>query len=198
MKYVNYDKDTGQILGYYDKEIHGKYVEPEYDNNGKIIKEGYWDLSNIPEPYIEITDEQWQEALQNNYNYIDIENKTLGKKDFRNLDAIKKAKKLKIENAYNQAIQQPIVYNIDEADYVFQANKHSQDILNKVIVSAPDNFEIDWLDIDNNFAHMTLAQLKGLAEAILQRGQQLFMKKIKLKKQVDETTTKDKVKEVQW
>lgn len=49
MKYVNYNADTNEILGYYDDSIH----------------------NFIPEPNISITDEAWQEALQIGANYIE-------------------------------------------------------------------------------------------------------------------------------
>ena len=49
MKYVNYNADTNEILGFYDDEIH----------------------ESIPEPNIKISDDEWQEALQIGANYIE-------------------------------------------------------------------------------------------------------------------------------
>lgn len=49
MKYVNYNADTNEILGYYDDSIH----------------------NFIPEPNISITDVEWREALQIGANYIE-------------------------------------------------------------------------------------------------------------------------------
>lgn len=49
MKYANYNKDTNEILGYYDDSIH----------------------ETIPEPNIKISDDEWQEALQIGANYIE-------------------------------------------------------------------------------------------------------------------------------
>ena len=48
MKYVNYDKETNRVLGFYDDEIH----------------------ESIPEPNIKISDEAWQEALAIGANTI--------------------------------------------------------------------------------------------------------------------------------
>lgn len=48
MKYVNYDKETNKILGYYDDEIH----------------------ETIPEPSFKISDEEWQKALEISANFI--------------------------------------------------------------------------------------------------------------------------------
>lgn len=49
MKYVNYNTDTNEILGYYDDSIH----------------------NTIPTPNIKISDDEWQEALQIGANYIE-------------------------------------------------------------------------------------------------------------------------------
>ena len=49
MKYVNYDKKTNEILGYYDDAIH----------------------ENIPTPNVEISDEQWAKALDMGATHID-------------------------------------------------------------------------------------------------------------------------------
>ncbi len=198
MKYVNYDEKTGKILGYYDKEINGKWVEPQYDDKGNLVKEGYWDLSSIPKPFIEITDEQWQEAIDNGYNYIDVETKTLSYKDFRTLDELKQAKKNEIKASYQKALQQPIQYAVSGTPYTFQADEQSQDILTKVIVGAPSNFTTNWLDINNKPVQMTLDDLKGLAEDILQRGEQLFQKKVQLKEQITQVTAKDQLEKIVW
>lgn len=55
MKYAHYDKDTKRLLGYYDDEIH----------------------NDIPEPNIEISDEDWAKALNENANSVDVKNQKL-------------------------------------------------------------------------------------------------------------------------
>ena len=55
MKYAHYDKDTKRLLGYYDDEIH----------------------NDIPEPNIEISDEDWLRALNENANSGDVKNQKL-------------------------------------------------------------------------------------------------------------------------
>ena len=55
MKYVNYDKEKNRVLGYYDDEIH----------------------ETIPTPNIEISDEDWLRALNENANSVDTKNKKL-------------------------------------------------------------------------------------------------------------------------
>ena len=82
MKYCHYEKESGKILGYYDKEIHEK----------------------IPEPSIELTEEQWQNAVNNNHNCIDEAGKT-ELKDFRTSDEI----------AYLESL--PSATELDKMDY---------------------------------------------------------------------------------
>ena len=65
MKYCHYEKESWKILGYYDKEIHAE----------------------IPSPSIEISDEIWQNAINNNHNCIDESGKT-ELKDFRSTEEI--------------------------------------------------------------------------------------------------------------
>lgn len=55
MKYAHYDKKEKTILGYYDDEIH----------------------DTIPTPNIEISDEDWLRALNENANSVDMKNKKL-------------------------------------------------------------------------------------------------------------------------
>lgn len=50
MKYAHYNKETNEILGYYDDTIH----------------------EQIPEPNLKISDEAWSEALKINANRVDI------------------------------------------------------------------------------------------------------------------------------
>jgi len=76
MKNVHYDEDR-KIIGFYSKDIH------------KII----------PTPNIEVEDEIWQEAIAENANYVDVENKTLLVKDFRSAEEILVQEVTDINNA---------------------------------------------------------------------------------------------------
>lgn len=58
MKYVNYDKKSNEILGYYDRNIH----------------------NTIPEPNIEVDDEQWNYALKISATHIDPKTKEFSQK----------------------------------------------------------------------------------------------------------------------
>jgi len=71
MKHIHYDNKTKKLIGMYN-DI------PQY----------------IPTPTIEITDEAWEEALKVNANCVDVETKTLFKKDFRTQEEIDEANRL--------------------------------------------------------------------------------------------------------
>jgi len=60
MKIAHYNKTDGQLLGWYDEEIHAE----------------------IPVPNIEVTEEQWSKALENGHNHVTIDGVTSAK-DFR-------------------------------------------------------------------------------------------------------------------
>ena len=77
MKYVHLENN--KILGYYDKEIN----------------------PIIPKGCLEITENQWQDALSMNANYY--ENGKFIHKDFRTEDEIEKARVQNI-NSYTQSI----------------------------------------------------------------------------------------------
>jgi len=98
MKYANYDKTTGKLLGWYSPEINGNYIPevPEVLNMDGTVKTkaipAHYDISNIPTPNIEVSEADWQTALENGYNYVDATKKTLGTKDFRSFAQLQTAK----------------------------------------------------------------------------------------------------------
>jgi len=98
MKYANYDKTTGKLLGWYSPEINGTYIPevPEVLNTDGTVKTkaipAHYDISNIPIPNIEVSEADWQTALENGYNFVDATKKTLGKKDFRTFTQLQTAK----------------------------------------------------------------------------------------------------------
>jgi len=171
MKYANYDK-TGKLLGWYDKEIH----------------------STIPTPNIEVSDEQWQKALENGYNFIDATKKTLGKKDFRTFAQLQTVKLSELKIAYNKANETDIAY----MNTTFQADKKSQDLIVSVLSagSVPSGFY--WFDKANNQVAMTYADLQGLSGAILARGQVNFTKLQGLKAKVKSAKTQTALNKIKW
>ena len=88
MKYAHYGEKAQEILGYYDDEIH----------------------ESISEPNIRITDEQWQEAISINANYVEegkliFKQKELSKEDKRQAELSELNEQIKeIEELLRNAI----------------------------------------------------------------------------------------------
>ena len=172
MKYAHYDETNGKLLGWYDSEIH----------------------ETIPTPNIEISEEDWQTAIDNNYNFVDADTNTLSFKDVRTFEQLQAVKLRELEKAYNNANQKDIEY----MDTVFQADSRSQNLIVSVLSagSVPEGFY--WLDIDNNQVSMSYADLQGLSGTILERSQGNFTKLQDLKKQVKDVTTQDDLDSIVW
>ena len=62
--------ENNNILGWYLEEIHAIKVEAEYDENGELIKEAYYDLSKIPTPNKEVVKAVYLNALENNHKRL--------------------------------------------------------------------------------------------------------------------------------
>ena len=77
MKYVHLEKDTNKLLGWYDSQIH----------------------KEIPTPNIEVSDEDWQEAININANCY--ENGKFIVKDFRTDEELEESRVQSI-NSYTQ------------------------------------------------------------------------------------------------
>jgi len=87
MKYAHYNETDGKLLGWYDSEIH----------------------TTIPTPNIEISETDWQVAVDNGYNYVDVATGTLSLKDFRTAEEVfnqaKSAKTSEIMQAFNSLVE---------------------------------------------------------------------------------------------
>lgn len=200
MKYANYDKTNGKLLGWYDSEIHGTLVleVSEVVNDDGTVKTkavpAYYDTSNIPTPNIEVSDADWQEAIDNGYNYVDATKKTLLNKDFRIFTELQTSKILELETVYDAVNK----LDIDYMDTTFQADKKSQDLVVSVLSagSVPNGFY--WMDKANNKVDMTFTDLQGLSSAILVRSQSNFDKLQGLKTDVRNATTQDDLDAITW
>jgi len=85
MKYAHID-ENGKLLGWYSDNIHGTLIQAEFDKNGKLLKDKYYDISNIPTPNIEVSETVWKKAIVINANAYDKDTKTFIVKDFRTPD----------------------------------------------------------------------------------------------------------------
>lgn len=82
MKYVHYEAQTGKILGWYDVEIHGRHLPEKRNTKGEVISEARIDISSIPRPNKEVTDMEWQSALDSGVTVINSDG-SFEKKDLR-------------------------------------------------------------------------------------------------------------------
>lgn len=131
MKYVHLENN--KILGWYDEEINPV----------------------IPTPNIEITEEQWQEALNINANCY--ENGNFIHKDFRTDEEIQQA-------LYNQwkDERQSKVDNIEVElnGIMYQGDETSQTRIARVVSVMEDTDTIMWVAKDNNVNELSKADLK--------------------------------------
>lgn len=147
MKYAHLDND-GKILGWYSDDIHGTYVQAVYEekiiqeeqrdeeNNiiqeeikeSVLVKDGYYDISNIPTPNIEVSDEVWQEAININANVY--EDGSFIVKDLRTAEEIEEDIKLVAKENKLKALDSLIV----SANTVpFDADNQSINYMSSVI-----------------------------------------------------------------
>jgi len=203
MKYANYEETTGKLLGWYDSEIHGTYVPevPEVLDVDGAVKTAsiaaYYDASSIPTPNIEVSEVDWQTALDNGYNYVDATTNTLSTKDFRTFTELQVVKKQEIKASYNSANQ----LDIDYMSTTFQADKASQDLITGILAGGAVPSGFTWRDNTqpaNVDVPMTLAEFQGLSQAIVARGQVNWIKYQGLKAQVDLATTQADLDLIVW
>lgn len=110
-----------------------------------------------------------------------------------------RARKLaQLDAAYDAAVQQPVAY----MGTTFQADYASQEILTKTLTSlnpvggVPQGFA--WWDAENNAVPMTLAELNGLAMAMLTQGWAAFQHKQAKKATVRDAQTVEAANSVVW
>lgn len=113
MKYAHIDKETQQILGWYSEEDHCTYIpaisvvdeEGHVSSKNNIVKDGYYDLSRIPTPYIEVTEEQWEIAKNNHHNTVLSDGTTKYVKPIKKLNESKAIKLSTIKTDYVNTVK---------------------------------------------------------------------------------------------
>lgn len=93
MIYANYSKKTGKLLGYYDDDIHSK----------------------IPEPNIEITEEQHQEAVAINANFVE-DGKLVYRKPVLDGETLKKNRNARREAIFSRVVARITAVSMDRED----------------------------------------------------------------------------------
>ncbi len=177
MKYATIDTN-GNPTAFYDSEIHE---------------------NNIPEDAVEISDTDWQSHINGQRKVYDTTTEAWVDYVPSVTEVLNQAKEVKlseIKSAYETEISADIQY----MDTTFQADEKSQDMITKVLAASggtlPSGFF--WLDVLNNKITMTYANLQGLANAILLRGQQAFAKYQSLKAQIKSATDTATLEAIVW
>lgn len=136
MKYVNLEKTTNKILGYYDSEVHG---------------------DNIPENSLEISEAQWQNAIDMGANCY-IKGKFLVK-DFRTDEEIKQAEyqTWKSERQY-KVDNLEVTYN----EVIYQGDELSQTRMSRAVSVMDDNETTQWVAKDNSIQVLNKADLSTI------------------------------------
>jgi predicted HAD superfamily phosphohydrolase len=172
MKYAHYNTTTNKLLGWYDDTIH----------------------TTIPTPTIEVSETEWQTAIDKGYNAIDIETNKLYKKDFRTLSDLQETKLREIRSDYTKANESDISYK----STVFQVYKESQSLIVSVLSAGSVPTDFYWLDKSNIKIPMTYNELQGLSLEILTRGQTNFSKYQTLKNNIQVATTQADLDLIKW
>lgn len=151
MKYAHLEENTNKLLGWYDDSIH----------------------DSIPTPNIEVTENQWQDAININANCY--ENGEFIVKDFRTQEEIEKqeAERLEIENKAKKAQELSSIVVTTSKGNSFDGNETAR--LN--MLSAIQTSELlgitenDWKLADNSIAVVDVSELKeALALSIQEVG----------------------------
>jgi len=181
MKYLYYDKKTQKLLGWYDDGIH----------------------NDIPKPNIQVSNEVWEKAINNNYNYVDVKTKTLSFKDFRTLEEIKTSKISEINGKCKQEIEAGFVSSTLGSEHIYQSEPVDQINLMGVVIAGEDcpfkcGIKDDGGNIVWSYKQHTIAQLKQVLADGKAHKLALLEKANTLKMQVASAKTVSDVTKVVW
>lgn len=135
MKYAHIENN--KLLGWYDSDIH----------------------SEIPTPSIEVSEEDWQEAIDINANYYDEESESFIAKDLRTEDEV-----ISSNIASWKANRKFLVSEI-EVEYdgnIYQGDETSQDRMSRALNGLPDDGSIYWRTKDNSKVSLTKVDLRQI------------------------------------
>lgn len=185
MKIAHYDKTTKQLLAWYDKDIN----------------------SLIPTPNIEVSDEVWQDAVNNHRNFVDVEAKTLSTMDFRTIKEAKASKINKINTFCETEIMNGFASSALGSEKHYQSEQIDQLNLIGVVAGGVDDYfkcGIEDVDFETNgiikwgYESHTIAQLKQVLNDGKVIKQRLLQKALERKASVDTASTVAEVDAITW
>jgi hypothetical protein len=149
-----------------------------------------------------LTQEQWDGRLSTPFVSGGVLVAAPAQTESQMLDAAQQTQLDVINSAYDTAMQQPVAY----MNTTFQADKDSQDLMNRAITglqaivaiggTVPANFA--WYDVNNQPITMTLLQLQGLFATGVANVNSLFVYKQTQKAAIRAATTVSGVAKIVW
>ena len=173
MKYVRYDKDTNEILGYYDGEIH----------------------KNIPSPNFEISEKAWQEAINTNADHVNTKTKELiVKPKETTLEDLRLAKLNELRNWAIKMTEKSAInlkgFGVIDAGYKYLLN----------VRAMKNNFETlpkkAFRMFDNSFKEVGLKDLERVEKAIELGGIMLHTLKWQYETAISKAESKEELESI--
>lgn len=181
MKYAHLNKEN-KILGWYDDAIH----------------------SEIPNPYIQCSNQKWQEAINRNCNYYNGESKKFEIKDFRTLEQLKSDKKKELKNLREFKINNATLLYKDKQflgnrDTGKEFLKYKIDLKDAIELGLkPVDTKISWRTNDDTYIDLSIEDLTTLSLMSSDFVAQAFKKQQMIEPLIDECETAEEVKKLDF
>lgn len=195
MKYAYIDTN-GKILGWYSDDIHGTLVKAIYDEDGKLIKDSYFDVSKIPTPNIEVDENTWKEAVNKNANAYDEATKTFIIKDFSTFKDKQNQKLSSIQTTYQTESTKSVSYK----DVLYKGGDASAGAISGAVTLAQSlqETEVKIIDADDKPNIMTFDEALELSGLIAKAWRTAFFRYKELKVQISNAATVEELDLISW
>lgn len=189
MKYYAHIDANGKILGWYNDEIH---CTKTLDENNNIVL----DISKIPTPNIEVSEESYIKAREEKSNAYDETIKTFIIKDFRTIDDIKQSKLSTIQTTYQTESTKPVPYK----DVLYKGGDASAGAISGAVTLAQSLGETNVKIIanDDSANEMSFDEALELSGLIAKAWRTVFFRYKELKVQISNATTVQELDGINW
>ena len=155
--YAHYKVSNKEILGWYTKDIHGT-----------LLESGDWDISNIPTPNLELSEEVWKYAIENEHNKVDLAGKTTLLFDFKSpeqkLEEAKRVDRLNRKVTVRES-------TVNSGGFIFQADEESLKTMAATVLALDEGESVLWRLKDNAEVLVTREDLRqALRLGVLNRN----------------------------
>ena len=144
--YAHFKNSNKEIIGWYSRDIHGS-----------LLESGDWDTNNIPTPNLELSEEDWGHAIENEHNKVDLASSSTSLVDFRDVE--QKLEDLKkVERATKK--ESVRVSTVNSSGYIFQADESSLNFMATTILALDEGETVMWRLKDNSEVLVTRDSLR--------------------------------------